>query len=486
MISLNQTQKLQQRLSPQQIQYLKFLQLPIVSLEQLVKQEIELNPMIEEIENEIDEENNETQSEELEEDKNDENENEQIEFDENGLEEFSLEELYGSDLEDYNKESNYNNDDDERNEIPFEDKLSLQTKLLMQIQFLNLDEHEKFVAEEIIGNLDSDGYFRYDLKQLITHLPFYFSLENAETILKKIQIELEPVGITARNLKECLLAQLQDMNSNKNQYEHQNKHSLQVAILIVSKYFEEYENKKFQKILNEISENELKLGDALIKTLNPKPGEASFENPIVVVPDFIVKKDDSSFIVEMNNINIPQIRINKSYIDILADNNANSEAKNFLKLRFESAKTFLSNINERYNTLNKVMNAIVFKQKNFFENGSNLKPIIIKDISEIVGLDISTISRAINGKYVQTQFGVFPLKYFFSKKLHKTSGEDISNKEIQETIKMIIKKENKRSPFTDDEIVEELKKTNTQVARRTVAKYREQMKIPVSRLRKTI
>ncbi len=472
-ITQTQTQRLLQRLSPQQIQYLRILQQPLLSLEQCMKQELEINPVLEEGDEDIELPEQPAESS---------SENDETQDEEPKIEDYSLDDLFGDESEGYKTKEN--NDDDEFSEPPIEDFIPVSAKLLTQLHFLQLTPEEDFFAQEVIGNLDDDGYFRLDLSEFIMQLPFPFSLEDAEKVLKKIQ-QLDPPGLAARNLRESLIAQLTAVPDK----EHPEK---KLALDILTTHFDDFVNRRFKTILSRfrISIEMFKKVEKIIHKLNPKPGEGSSPNEsLEIVPDFIVKHDDDEgIVVELTNSTLPVIRINKAYKEMIQKKSLNisPETREFIKNRIDAAKVFLQSIHQRHITLLKVMRAIIERQRDFFETGEHLRPLTNRDIADIVSLDDSTISRAVHGKYVQTPFGVYPLKYFFSTKVHQSDGEEISNKEAKLRIKKIIDAEDKMHPLSDEEITQIVNEQGLPLARRTVAKYREILEIPIARLRKTI
>jgi RNA polymerase sigma-54 factor len=469
--SLTQTQRLIQKLSPQQIQYLRILQQPLLSLEQCIKQELEINPVLEEGEDEV----------ELAEQIEAQGESDEQQDEEQKIEDYPLDDPFDDESEGYKTREN---NDDDFSEPPIEDFIPISAKLLAQLHFLALTPEEDFFAQEVIGNLDDDGYFRLDVNEFIMHLPFPFSYEDAENVLKKIQ-QLDPPGLASRNLRECLIAQLIADPDN----EHPEK---KLALAILTTHFDDFVNRRFKTILSHFHINieKFKQVEKVVHKLNPKPGEGSSPNEnLAIVPDFIVKQDDDEgIIVELTNSSLPIIRINKAYKEMIQkkSNNLSPETREFIKNRIDAAKVFLQSIQQRHVTLLKIMRAVIERQPEFFETGEHLRPLTNRDIGEIVSLDDSTVSRAVHGKYVQTPFGVYPLKYFFSTKVQQSDGEEISNKEAKLRIKKIIDAEDKKHPLSDEEITHIVNTQGLPIARRTVAKYRELLEIPIARLRKTI
>lgn len=479
MLHISQQQRLLQKLTPQQIQYLKLLQLPTIALEQRIKTELEQNPLLEEgIEDEVEPTQETPEPEEA--------GIEEAETKKDKEDEFSIED-YLSDDGSYQVKSSVQQSDEEKDEIPLPASEPLAQKLRAQLQLADLTDLGMLVAEEIIGNIDEDGYLRRDLELIVQDINLSHGLHlttaQAETVLKRVQ-QLEPVGIGARNLQECLLLQLE-----ANDFDARLKG---LAHLTLQKYFDEFTKKHFEQLskLLSISLAEVKEVLDLIGRLNPKPGEGEIstqENYVTV--DFIVHFDEGEFIIQLNDKNIPPLRINKEYKELMSrrkKNGVDSETKTFIRQKFEAAKWFIASIYQRRDTMLRVMRAIVEKQRQFFETGEGLKPMIYKDIAEVIKMDISTISRVVNGKYVQMDFGVYELRYFFSEGISTQSGEDVSNKEVKLRIKEILEGEDPLKPLSDDRIAEILNERGFNIARRTVAKYRESMMIPVARLRRKI
>ncbi|MDI6765270.1 MAG: RNA polymerase factor sigma-54 [Bacteroidota bacterium] len=483
MLNLSQRQTMQMRLTPQQVQYLQLLQLPVLALEQRIKAELEINPLLEEGED------MELTQEQIEEKAVQEVSEESQQTDkENKADEdrYTFEDFMNDNLDGYKATMMYRNDED-RDEYPQPAEVTLSQKLKDQIFLLELTEQEKQLCDEIIGNIDDDGYLQREIGLIVQDINLSqghtITIERAEEILKMIQ-HLEPPGIGARNLQECLIAQLESNESNSELTEK--------ALKILREYFEDFTMKHYEDLAKNLNMtvDELKPIIELIQKLNPKPGEGQFTpQQNYIIPDFTVERDDDDFIVMLNDKNVPPIRISHGYKELMTrkyKNGAADGVRDFIRKRFEAAKWFITSINQRRETMLKVMRAIIEKQRTFFETGENLKPMIYKDITEIIHMDISTISRVVNGKYVQTEFGVFELRHFFSDKLTTSTGEEISNKEVKNQIREIIGKEDTNHPLSDDRIAEILNNEGLNIARRTVAKYREAMKIPVARLRRKI
>ncbi len=488
MLSLNQKLLQTQKLSPQQIQYQKLLQLNTLALEQRIKTELELNPILEETQTE-EMELTLDQKDESPEEKADDTVEETVEQTED---EFDVEDFMNEDEIEENR-INRSPDDEDKVHPQSPVRVSLQERLLEQLHMLDLPEEQIILGEVIISSLDKDGYFREDLEKIVEDLKLFehveVSLEDAEKVLQKIQT-LEPVGIAARNLQECLLVQIR--NSSFDPYYSY------LAEKILSEHYDDFVNKRFNVIQEKmnLSRETLKATLDLIQKLNPKPGAGSIDTPEAnqITPDFIIEKVDDNYIITLNDRSVPSVTISKTYLEMLNSkkrkrkiSKREKETHKFLREKFESAKWFIASIQQRRETLMKIMRAIVEKQYDFFEYGPKaLKPMIYKDIADEIGMDISTISRVVNGKYVQSPVGIHELKYFFSEGLSTDSGSEISNKHIKELIKEIIDNEPKNMPYSDDKIAKMLKEKGIHIARRTVAKYREQMKIPVARLRKEL
>jgi RNA polymerase sigma-54 factor len=481
-VNLSQRMGLYMKQSPQQVLLSTLLQLPILSLEQKIKMELEQNPLLEE-DLEMDEELDQEMEEELKLE-----ELEKTPEEEEDEEAKAAEEAYKEEREEVdwdtilNDENNYEikpprDDSAETFERPEVNQTTLPEHLLSQLNMTNFSEKEIIIGEYIIWNIDDVGYLTVSLENIANN--FEVSEEEAEKVLKIIQ-RFDPIGIGSRDLQECLLIQL-----------YESAEPNQLAIMVIKDHFDDFKNKRFEKIAKkmDISIDEFKEVLNLITRLNPKPGEGYqniYDNTIT--PDVLVQKDGDEFKIILNDWNIPHLRINNSYRNLLLDKkNTAKKTKEFIKNRLESARWLINSIHQRRVTIVKVVEAIIKRQFEFFDKGSvYLKPMILKDVAEDIGMDISTISRVTNGKYVQTDFGVYELKHFFSEKIKRQDGEDVSNKEVKNRIQKIIEGENPKKPLNDLKIVEMLQKDGFDIARRTVAKYREQMNVPVSRLRRKI
>jgi RNA polymerase sigma-54 factor len=481
MLNLSQRQSLQMKLTPQQVQYLQLLQLPVLALEQRIKAELEMNPLLEEID-ELTQEQTELKEDEAVDGETSKEVKESTK-EEDG---YTFEDFMNDNL-DGHKATYVSSGEEEREDYPQPAEITLSQRLLDQIAMLDMNEDERLLAEEIVGNIDEDGYLRRELSLIVQDLNLSKGLSiidsRAEEVLIMIQ-HLEPPGIGARNLRECLLVQLEVGDLHPELKE--------LALKILRDHFNDFTMKHYEDLSKNLAltTDQLKPVIELIQKLNPKPGEGQF-TPMqnYIIPDFTVERDGDDFIIMLNDRNVPFLRVNKGYKELMSrrtKNGANDNVKDFIRKRFEAAKWFIASINQRRETMMKVMRSIVEKQRVFFETGENLRPMIYKDIAEVIGMDISTISRVVNGKYVQTEYGVFELRHFFSDKLTTSSGEEVSNKEVKKTIKDIIEKEDPDHPLSDDRIAEMLNNNGLNIARRTVAKYREAMKIPVARLRRKI
>jgi len=478
MLSLNQRLSQQQRLSPQQIQYQKLLQLNTLALEQRIKTELELNPILEEELNIIQDEQ-----------KND-NENDENEVDENKDDEFEIEDFMNDENVD-DTTSNQSKDDEDYHPIT-PSKKTLYEFLTDQLRLLNLNDDLFLLGEEIIGNLSEDGYLNRSVEDIVNELRMFEHIqvtdEEAIKLLKTIQT-FEPVGIAARDLQECLLIQLRNLP-------HDQYYSF-LAEEMLRDYFEDFKNKRYDviKVKMNLTDETLKTTVDLIQSLNPKPGEGNIDQEQMnqITPDFLIEKVEDNFIITLNDRSVPSVTINKTYLEMIDGNKKTKKTKQaketykFLKEKFESAKWFIACIQQRRETLMKIMQSILENQYQFFEKGSKfLKPMIYKDIADEIQMDISTISRVVNNKYVQSPIGIHELKYFFSEGLSTDSGDDISNKHIKELLKDLIDGESKKSPLSDEKLAEMLNEKGIHIARRTIAKYREQLRIPVARLRKEL
>jgi RNA polymerase sigma-54 factor len=484
MLKQNLQQKLLQKLSPQQIQMIKLLELPTLQLEQRIKKELEENPALDEGNDQEDEYSaDETQD-------NDDSQNEE--------DEFSFEDYIGDDDEvpSYKLNTNNTSRDDEHRDIPYSSSKSFHEHLSDQLVLKDVDDREKLLAVFLIGNIDEDGYLRRELDSIVDDIAFSQNLEVTEDelqrVLEVIQ-DLDPAGTGAQNLQECLMLQLERKENVTD--------DVLMAKKIIGECFEEFTKKHYTKIMSKcgIDEIELKSAIEIILKLNPKPG-SSFGEPQLrsvqsIIPDFILDIVDGKIAIGLNSRNAPELKISRNFTQMMADyvknknvSRSDKDALVFIKQKLDSAKWFIDAIVQRQNTLLFSMNAIADFQERFFLSGdeTDLKPMILKDIAEITGLDISTISRVANSKYVATPYGNYSLKYFFSEGMQTESGEEVSTREIKQILRDCIAEENKSKPLTDDKLAEILKSKGYHIARRTVAKYREQLDIPVARLRKEL
>jgi RNA polymerase sigma-54 factor len=486
MLNQKLQQKLLQKLSPQQIQMIKLLEIPTIQIEQRIKKELEENPALEE------------GSEEDDDVRNEEAEDEQFEEKDKDQEEFTLDDYIEDDeIPDYRLQTNnYSKDDDRRNEIPFSVGSSFHEYLESQLGLRELTEKQKVLGEYILGNIDEDGYLRRELVNIVDDLAFLQNVttteQELEEVLEIIQ-DLDPQGVGARTLKECLQIQL----SKKERIQP----ALKIAYTIIDQYFEEFSKRHYDKIAAKlgIDESELKSAVEEILKLNPKPGsyysDSFSKSAQTIIPDFILELTEDGFDLHLNSRNLPELRLSTAYNEMLhaysKDRSQKKEMRDailFVKQKIDSAKWFIDAIKQRQNTLLLTMNAILKYQEDYFIDGdeTKLRPMILKDVAQMTGLDISTVSRVANSKFIQTHFGIFPLKFFFSEGLQTDSGEEVSTREIKRILQDCIENEEKRRPLTDERLTEILQEKGYMIARRTVAKYREQLNIPVARLRREI
>jgi RNA polymerase sigma-54 factor len=484
MQKLHLSQTLSQKLSPQQIQFIKLLQVPTAELDARIEEELEVNPALEEGR----EEKEESTQEEFEDSYDDDipTDDRDINLDEYLDDEYGGYKMQG--------DGNYNSDEEDR-EIPISSQASLHEQLIQQLNYLKLDERQKIIGQQLIGSIENDGYIRRDLEAIINDLAFSQNIETdideLEEILRKIQ-SFDPAGIASRNLQECLILQLE-------RKEHPDDPVILHALRILHDCFEEFTKKHYSKIQRkcELTEEETKEAVNLITKLNPKPGGISdgLVRTQYIIPDFILTNNSGKLEISLNSKNAPELRISRSYADMF-DAYDKSDKKDkklkdtvtFVKQKLDAAKWFIDAIKQRQNTLLRTMEAILQYQKDFFLDGdeTNLRPMILKDIAEKIDMDISTVSRVANSKAIQTEFGVYPLKYFFSEGISTDSGEDVSNREVKSVLQGMVDEEDKKKPLSDDKLVKMLNKKGYNIARRTVAKYREQLQIPVARLRKEL
>ena len=459
--------KQQQRLSPLQIQTIKLIQMPIQELEQKVRAELESNPVLDdEPAPDSDSETKDVSIDAIKED---------------------------GDIPAYRLKVNNWGKDPRPEYNTFSVREGFTQSLQRQLGFRDLTPHQREVASFIIGSLDDDGYLRRDLETLVDDLAFRANIETTteevEEMLQVIQ-DFEPTGVGARDLRECLLLQLRTLKQTP---------EVKTAIRIIDECFQDFSNKHFQKICSRlgITEDELKAAFSKIVKLNPSPGgqvdDSYVDQSQQIVPDFILDEHDGVLDFTMPRFNVPEIRVNKKYAELLMDakgssEKAQKEAAAFVKQKLDSAKWFVEALKQRQNTLSKTMRAILDYQHDFFIDGdeSNLRPMVLKDIAEITGFDISTISRVVNSKFIETHFGIFPLKYFFSEGMENQEGEEVSTRELKKVLQECVDAEDKKKPLTDEQLVVEMTKRGYNVARRTIAKYRGQLGIPLARWRKEI
>ncbi|WP_085537488.1 RNA polymerase factor sigma-54 [Massilibacteroides vaginae] len=477
-------QKLQQKLSPQQIQLIRLLELPTIELEERIKHELEENPALEEGADPVEDF-----------DVNDDAGADEVAIGDSDLDISLGDYLTEDDIPDY-KLREMHERTEQKEDIPFSVSQSLNESLLQQLGLRDLSEKNMKIAEYVIGNIDDDGYLRRDLSAIADDLIFQEGQDvdekEVEEMVHVIQ-DFEPVGVAARSLQECLLIQLEKKEPTP---------VTELAILVLKAYFDEFTRKHYDKILRALSIDEETLKKIIheITLLNPKPGSflgGAMETAMSrVTPDFLVEAINGELFLSMNNRGVPEMRVNREYSEMFQDYVSNKvnqtsemkEAVLFVKQKLDSAQWFIEAIKQRNDTLRRTMETIMILQRDFLLTGdeASLRPMILKDVAERAGYDISTISRVSNSKYVQTNFGIYPLKYFFSESMQTDTGEEISTREVKKIMKEHIDAENKRKPLTDEEITTILKENGYVIARRTVAKYREQMDIPVARLRKEI
>ena len=480
MLKQSLQQKLQQKLTPQQIQLMKLIQLPTMAFEQKVKQELEENPALEEGKEEL------TKDDDL--DNTDDIYDEQTELPEINIDEY----LPQDDVPEWKlKQNNYSSDDEEK-KVPYAQGESFTEYLKSQLASFNFNEKQRKIAEFLIGSINDNGYLRSDLSELVDDLAFgqniFTDEKEVEEILRKIQ-ELDPPGVGARNLQESLIIQLKRKKENP---------ARELAIKILEKAYDYFINKKYKRLQSKLGITEEQLKEAIdeIVKLNPKPGNAfSSKGGYVehVIPDFIINIVDDEVEVSLNTKNAPELHISPAYTEMLKAYKENKdgvqkEAVMFIKQKLDSAKWFIDAVNQRHETLLKTMKAIVDFQKDYFLTGDErkIKPMILKNIADKIGMDISTVSRVASSKYMQTPYGVKLLKELFSESIKNEQGEDISTIKIKNVLQQVIDEEDKRKPLTDEQLAKILKEKGFPIARRTVAKYREQLDIPVARLRKEI
>jgi RNA polymerase sigma-54 factor len=481
MLKQTQTQRLVQKILPQIIQRQSLLAIPTLAIEQMIRQEIEQNPFLDESDLVEDSEDKEEMKEDDIQTKDDENE------------EFDWEEYGDSDISGYKTDESQLKNRRVVQENMWKSKVTLYDNLLSQLHLSGLNNRSIFIGEELIGCIDDEGYLRDDIEEIKKDIDKQkigtefeseeFAIKEILEVLHRIQ-EFEPVGIASRSLKECLLLQI-DRSKLDNEFKS-------VCKKVLSDYFEEFRLKNYEKLIKELNTDAITINEVFkfILKLNPKPGaiEGSIEQNYIY-PDLTVTKENGDYKIELNDRNIPGLRLNRGYKKLISRDKSKLDkgVKDFITNNFDRAKWFLEAIKSRRETMIKVMNSILRRQLEFFDNmGVGLKPMYEKDVAEDIEMDISTVSRTVRGKYVQTGFGIYELKYFFSNYLKNDEGDDVSTKEIKMKLKDIINKENMLKPFTDDQLSIEMRKEGYKIARRTIAKYRESMKIPKARLRRKI
>jgi RNA polymerase sigma-54 factor len=495
-------QKMLQKLSPQQIQLMKLLQVPTAALEERIKEELEANPALEEgAPDDIAEEENNSPEDSAEDDSNEEMQERDEYSDEEERDSIKKEEdvdiadyIEDDDVPYYKLNVNNSSADDERPETPITVSVSYQDNMLAQLGMLPLDNHHYILAQHLIGSLDDDGYLRRDLESVADDLAFSQNVtttaQELEDTLKVLQ-HLDPPGIAARDLRECLMLQLERKGHDHPPHD--------TAYVILRDFMDEFSRKHYEKIQKslEISDEALKHAVEEILTLNPRPGGGSLEDTRSsqqIIPDFIITVTDGEPELSLNSRNDPDLRVSKSFQEMLDTYSKDKKSKNskeavtFIRQKIDAAKWFIDAIRQRQHTLLITMAAIMDYQKEYFQQGDErlLKPMILKDIADLIGLDISTVSRVANSKYVETPYGTFLLKYFFSEGLATESGEEASSREVKKILSDAIGSEDKKHPLPDEKLAEILKKMGYNIARRTIAKYREQLNIPVARLRKEL
>ncbi len=488
------SQKLLQKLSPQQIQLMKLLQVPTDQLEQRIKEELESNPALEEGDNEEEEL---TSTEEMFREEEGGKEESGDEKDDATNDELDLDDYINDDeTADYKtRDDNYGDDDDDNKTVPYAISDTFHENLSKQLGMCDMDERREKIAQQILGSIDDDGYLRREISAIVDDLAFSQNVVTDEDeiieLLDMIQ-GFDPPGVGARDLRECLLLQLERKLHTK---------SVKTAINIVENYFEEFTKKHYEKLAKhlKVEEEELKPAVSEIIKLNPKPGGSAKEDGGAafqyIIPDFTIINNNGELELKLNSRNAPELHVSRDFKEMVVDykksalkDKKQKEAILFIKQKIDAAKWFIDAIKQRQHTLWSTMYEIMVHQYDFFLTGdeTQMNPMILKDIAEKTNLDISTVSRVANSKYVQTEFGTYSLKFFFSESLSTDSGEEVSTREVKKILSGLIEAENKKIPLSDQELMEDLRKRGYNIARRTVAKYREQLDIPVARLRKEL
>ena len=469
-LGIGQTVIQTQTLTPIQIQTIKLLELPYLELEQKIQKEIEENPVLEDP---VEEENEETGQE---------------------RKKLSFSEVKDDNIPSYKLYVSNRGRDEKPQYNTFSVKESLYQSLLSQLGLRRIDQRRRTLASFIVGSMDSSGYLTRPLESLVNDVYLRLGIETDEKELEDILVndiqQLDPVGVGARNTRECLLIQLKAKENRTPAVEH--------AQQILQGYYEEFTRKHFEKIMSKLSITEDEVKDAydVIRKLNLHPGgqvdDSYTDQTMQIVPDFLLENEDGNLVVTLPKFNIPKIKVSKDYEKYMekkpGSTKAEKEASSFVKTKYDSAKWFLEAINRRQDTMQRTMDAIVNFQKEYFLDGDDtkLKPMVLRNIAEITGLDISTVSRVVSSKYVQTPFGIYPLKHFFSEGMVNGSGEEVSTREIKKILKDSVDNEDKSQPLTDEELVDLLTKKGYQISRRTIAKYRSQLDIPIARMRREI
>ena len=493
MLNQRLSQKLLQKLSPQQIQLMKLLQVPTDQLEQRIKEELEANPALEEGDREEQDAGALDEVFREEEKAEDGGEGEESrDKDELDLDDYINED----DVADYKtRDENYGDDDEDNRSTPYAVTDSFHENLSKQLGMCELDERQEKIAQQILGSIDDDGYLRRDISAIVDDLAFSQNVITDEhDILELLDLiqGFDPPGVGARDLRECLLLQLERKTQTK---------VVKLAIHIIENYFDEFTKKHYEKLSRylKVNEEDLRSVIAEITRLNPKPGGSAKEDGGAmyqyIIPDFTIVNNNGELDLKLNSRNAPELRVSRDFMDMMVEykrskekDKKQKEAILFIKQKIDAAKWFIDAIKQRQHTLWSTMYEIMSHQYDFFLTGdeTQLKPMILKDIAEKTGLDISTVSRVANSKYVQTEYGTFALKFFFSESLSTESGEEVSTREVKKILSELIEGEDKKNPLSDQELMDDLRKRGYNIARRTVAKYREQLDIPVARLRKEL
>lgn len=484
-------QKLQQKLSPQQIQLMKLVQLPTVAFEQRIKQEMEENPALEDQPDYSEDDLFKDNKDDFEDTYEDDFERDSIDDVDINVDEYLSDDEYPT----YKSYTNNYSADDEEKKVPYAQGQTFYQHVKQQLHTFRLSDDQFEIADFLVGNLDEDGYLRRDLQAIVDDLAFtqntYTDAETLEKLLTKYIQRLDPTGVGARDLKECLLIQLKNKTQNE---------AVELAYDLLDESFDSFTKKHYKKLMqkHDITEDELRDAINEIEHLNPKPGKAFGGNTKIIehiVPDFTIRIINGQLELTLNGRNVPQLYVSREYSEMF-DTYKKTEKKSkeqkkavlFVKQKLDAAKWFIEAIQQRQNTLMVTMEAIMDYQKEYFLTGDEreIKPMILKDIAEIIRMDISTVSRVANSKYVQTPYGTFLIKELFSESMTNEDGEEVSTREIKKILQDIVEVENKRKPLTDEKLAKMLKEKGYAIARRTVAKYREQLNIPVARLRKEI